>query len=100
VFFKVLDGDGPMGGEGVPLTPMHSLAVDRSLIPYGTPLWVDIDYPLSGVTRIRNLMYAQDTGGAISGPVRGDVFCGYGEMAEDMAGPMKAEGRYWMLLPK
>jgi membrane-bound lytic murein transglycosylase A len=100
VFFKILEQDGPVGGEGVVLTPMHSLAVDRSLIPYGVPLWVDIDYPLSGVTRIRNLMYAQDTGGAISGPVRGDVFWGYGEMAEDMAGPMKAEGRYWMLLPR
>lgn len=100
VFFKILEKDGPDGGEGVTLTPYHSLAIDHSEIPYGVPLWVDIDYAAFGQDRIRNLMIAQDTGGAIRGPVRGDVFWGYGEFAEKMAGPMKAQGRYWLLLPK
>ena len=99
VFFRVMEGDGPVGGEGVTLTPYHSLAVDHSLIPYGVPLWLDVDAPGMGQGRIRTLMIAQDTGGAIQGPVRGDVFWGYGKQAEAMAGPMKAKGRYWMLLP-
>jgi membrane-bound lytic murein transglycosylase A len=100
VFFKTLEKDGPDGGEGVTLTPVHSLAVDHSLFPYGAPVWVDIDYPVGGQSRLRNLMVMQDTGGAIRGPVRGDVFWGYGEHAESMAGPMKAKGRYWILLPR
>lgn len=99
VFFKTLEKDGPDGGEGVTLTPVHSLAVDHSLFPYGAPVWVDIGYPVGGQSRLRNLMIMQDTGGAIRGPVRGDVFWGYGERAEQMAGPMKAKGRYWILLP-
>ena len=100
VFFKTLEKDGPDGGEGVTLTPGHSLAIDRSLIPYGVPVWLDADYPVAGQPHLQRLMVAQDTGGAIRGPVRGDVFWGYGPYAEQMAGPMKAKGRYWMLLPK
>lgn len=100
VFFKALEKDGPDGGEGVTLTPGNSLAIDRSLIPYGVPLWLDADYPVAGQPRFQRLMIAQDTGGAIRGPVRGDVFWGYGPYAEQMAGPMKAKGRYWVLLPK
>lgn len=100
VFFKTLEKDGPDGGEGVTLTPYQSLAVDRTMLSYGTPLWVDIDYPAHGQKRIQNLMVAQDTGGAIVGAVRGDVFWGYGAQAEAMAGPMKAKGRYWLLLPR
>lgn len=100
VFFKTLEKNGPDGGEGVTLTPYHSLAVDHSLFPYGAPVWVDIDYPVNGQNRLRNLMIMQDTGGAIRGPVRGDVFWGYGEQAETLAGPMKAKGRYWILLPR
>lgn len=100
VFFKVLEKEGPEGGEGVVLTPGHSLAVDHAKLPYGVPVWVDIDYPSAAQEHIRSLMVAQDTGGAIRGAVRGDVFWGYGPYAESMAGPMKAQGRYWLLLPK
>lgn len=95
VFFRELDGDGPVGGEGVSLTPERSLAIDRSIIPYGMPVWLDIDAP-----DLSRLMITQDTGGAIRGPVRGDYFWGYGTRAENMAGAMKAKGRYWFLLPK
>jgi membrane-bound lytic murein transglycosylase A len=95
VFFKEIEGDGPIGGQGVALTPLRSLAIDHTLIPYGTPLWVDIDEP-----KLQRLMIAQDTGGAIRGAVRGDVFWGFGEEAEQLAGHMNSTGRYWVLLPK
>ncbi|MEM6781304.1 MAG: MltA domain-containing protein [Pseudomonadota bacterium] len=100
VFFRELDGQGPIGGQGVALTPTRSLAIDHSLIPYGVPLWIDIEYPKPGYQNIRRLMVAQDTGGAIRGPVRGDFFWGYGDFAEKRAGVMKSQGRYWVLLPK
>jgi len=100
VFFQELDGEGPLGGENVALTPRRSLAIDRSLLPYGLPLWVDIAPPMDGEQSLQRLMIAQDTGGAIRGPVRGDVFWGYGELAETIAGHMKSSGRYWALLPK
>lgn len=99
VFFQRIDGDGPMGAQGVALTPGRSLAVDRTQMPYGAPLWVDIAPPVEGANAIKRLMIAQDTGGAIVGPVRGDVFWGYGKIAEEMAGKMKSQGRYWVLVP-
>lgn len=114
VFFREITGDGPLGAEGIALTGGRSLAVDRTLISYGVPLWVDLEgvrvaedlkKGAAGnadkeITPIRRLMIAQDTGGAITGPVRGDVFWGYGKVAEDMAGKMISSGRYWVLLPK
>ncbi len=100
VFFRELTEEGPIGGEGIALTSGRSLAVDRSLLSYGLPLWVDIEPPLEGEGRLQRLMVAQDTGGAITGPVRGDVFWGHGERAEHLAGHMKSEGRYWVLLPR
>ena len=100
VFFKELDGEGPVGGQGIALTPTRSLAIDHSLIPYGMPLWLTAEYPLEGYADIRRLMVTQDTGGAIRGPVRGDFFWGYGDFAQDHAGVMKSKGRYWVLLPK
>ena len=100
VFFRELPddkgSDGPQGGEGVTLTGGRSLAVDHSLIPYGVPVWLDAGEE----EKIRRLMVAQDTGGAIRGPVRGDVFWGYGADAERLAGNMKAKGQYWFLLPR
>lgn len=99
VFFRVLEGDGPLGGEGVALTPERSLAVDRTLIPYGAPLWLEAQHPDEAQPPLQQLMIAQDTGGAIRGAVRGDVFWGFGPHAEAMAGKMNAKGRYWILLP-
>lgn len=100
VFFQELDGEGPLGGENIALTPRRSLAIDRSLLPYGLPLWVDIAPPMESEQGLQRMMIAQDTGGAIRGPVRGDVFWGYGDKAETIAGHMKSRGRYWALLPK
>lgn len=100
VFFRELTGDGPLGAAGVALTPGRSLAVDRRHLPLGAPMWVDIAYPTDAGAELRRLMVTQDTGGAIRGPVRGDVFWGAGAPAEALAGPMAAKGRYWLLLPK
>ncbi len=98
VFFKEMANDGAVGGENIILTPHRSIAVDRSKIAYGIPVWLDI--PAAPHGQIRQLMIAQDTGGAIRGPIRGDLFFGFGETAETLAGPMKAPGRWWLLLPK
>ncbi len=99
IFFRELDRGGPVGAQNVVLTPEASLAIDRSLLPLGAPMWVDVQDPLALETRWRRLMIAQDTGGAIRGPVRGDVFWGAGAGAEARAGVMKSRGRYWLLLP-
>jgi membrane-bound lytic murein transglycosylase A len=102
VFFRELTGDGPEGGQGVALTPERSLAIDRSLVPYGMPVWLDANAPgddSGQQPHLRRMMITQDTGGAITGPVRGDFFWGYGAHAEENAGKMKSKGRYWFLLP-
>ncbi|MFA5593014.1 MAG: murein transglycosylase A [Micavibrio sp.] len=93
-------GTGAVGGEGVPLTPGRSIAIDRSKIPYGIPVYLIADYGDEQNRPIRKLLMAQDTGGAIRGAVRGDYFWGAGQFAESKAGPMKAQGRYYFLLPK
>ena len=100
VFFTEITGEGPLGGENVPLTPERSMAIDRSLFPYGLPFWLEAQHPLDQTKPIRRLMIGQDTGGAIRGAIRGDVFWGHGQEAEKHAGPMKSQGRYWVLLPK
>lgn len=99
VFFKKLDTTGPVGGEGVVLTPEYSLAVDRSIWPYGVPMFIDIDAPTKE-SSLKRLMIAQDTGGAIKGNIRGDVFWGYGDRAAALAGPLQSQGKMWALLPK
>ncbi|MBI4183991.1 MAG: MltA domain-containing protein [Proteobacteria bacterium] len=100
VFFRVVPGDGPVGALGVALTPGRSLAVDPLFVPLGVPLWLDLEDPLAAGTRLRRLVLAQDTGGAIRGPIRGDLFWGAGAEAEERAGRMKSRGRYFLLLPK
>jgi membrane-bound lytic murein transglycosylase A len=100
VFFREVDGDGPIGSQGVALTPGRSLAVDPAYVPLGVPLWLDTTQPLATAAPLRRLVVAQDTGGAIKGPVRGDLFWGAGAEAEAAAGRMKQPGRYFLLLPR
>lgn len=100
VFFEEQEGPGPLGAQGVALTAGRSLAVDRFRFPYGAPVFLDAAHPLDGQPRLQRLMVAQDTGGAIRGAVRGDVFWGFGPEAEQAAGVMKSRGQYWMLLPR
>ena len=83
----------------MPLTPGRSLAVDRRHIPLGAPVFVDTSWPNSDKP-LRRLMMAQDTGGAIKGPVRGDFFWGLGAQAGSQAGRMKQTVRFWVLLPR
>lgn len=99
VFFRLLQGDGPIGAEGVALTPERSLAVDTRYIPLGMPLWLDTTRPGVNGAPMQRLMVAQDKGGAIKGVVRGDFFWGYGKDALKEAGRMKSKGRYYLLLP-
>jgi len=100
VFFKPLDGDGPLGAEGVALTPGRSAAIDRNFLALGLPLWVDAGDPVEASGRMQRLFVAQDTGGAIRGPVRADLFFGYGAEAANHAGVLKGRGSLWLLLPK
>lgn len=103
VFFRELTGtrpdEGPPGALGAALTPGRSVAVDRSYIPLGAPMFLDTTDPVSGVA-IQRMMVAQDLGGAIKGPVRADIFFGWGREAEDKAGRMHSTGRQFLLLPK
>lgn len=103
VFFREMDladDEGPRGAHDVPLTANASLAVDKTRMPFGVPLWLETTLPgkYEG-TPFNRLVIAQDTGGAIKGAVRGDIFFGHGELAEYLAGKMQNRGRYAMLLP-
>lgn len=97
VFFRVLAGGAPLGAESVELTPQHSVAVDPRFVPLGMPLWLDV---AQGETVTRRLAVAQDTGAAIKGPLRADLFCGTGTTAAAQAGPLRAAGRMFLLLPQ
>ncbi len=98
IFFRLVEGDGPLGAQGVALTPGRSMAVDPAHVPLGVPLWLDAPGPDG--EPLRRLMLAQDTGAAIKGPIRGDFFWGYGAAAFDKAGRMKSRGGYALLLPR
>ncbi len=103
VFFRRLEGDGPIGSQGVVLTPRASIAVDRRWHGLGLPFWIDVaagDDLASGRDWRRSLMVAQDTGGAIRGPLRVDIFFGSGDEARRIAGRLNARGRLWVLLPR
>jgi membrane-bound lytic murein transglycosylase A len=100
VFFRELKNDGPLGAEQVVLTPRRSLAIDPSFIPFGAPIWLDAEERYRPDRGWHRLMVAQDAGGAIKGPVRGDFFWGTGATAGKEAGEMDALGRYFVLLPR
>jgi len=100
VFFRILEEEGPIGSQGVALTPYRSLAVDPKFISLGTPLWVDISHPDKKQGPLQHMMIAQDTGGAIKGGLRGDYFWGFGGNSSDYAGKMNSDGEYYVLLPK
>lgn len=106
VFFRIDLSEerrlGPIGGEGLALTPLRSIAVDRSLWPYGLPFWIEGRLPWqdeSG-TEFRRLMIAQDTGSAILGPARADLFFGAGEAAGRRAGLVRHAADFVVLLPR
>ena len=115
VFFREIDVEdpalGPPGAQGVALTPLASIAVDRLYYPLGTPVWLDIaltqqildpgnETASQDYTTFNNLTIAQDTGGAIRGVQRADLFWGSGPDAGASAGLMKQEGTMFALIPK
>ncbi len=103
VFFQASPRAGAIGTQGVVLTARRSMAVDRAVIALSTPLWVDTRVRLPGARRAapwRHLLVAQDTGGAILGPVRGDIYWGDDAEAAEVAGRTGGPGRIWLLLPR
>jgi membrane-bound lytic murein transglycosylase A len=102
VFFHEAKRPGAIGSQMVVLTPRRSLAIDRAFVAFGTPIWVDTNAPSPGKPGARpwrRLLIAQDTGGAILGAVRGDIYWGDDAAAADVAGRTGGKGRAWLLLP-
>jgi membrane-bound lytic murein transglycosylase A len=99
VFFREIrelgPEDGPIGAMSLPITAMRSIAVDPSFVPLGAPVWLE----KSGASPLNRLMIAQDTGGAIKGAQRADIFYGTGPKAGDAAGVIRDGGRMVQLLP-
>lgn len=101
IFFRELDStqgaSGPIGAQGVALTPRRSLAVDTSIHAFATPIWVNAPGLESGFSQ---LMIAQDAGSAIKGPERGDIYFGSGKRAGSIAGAVRHKAGFTILLPK
>jgi membrane-bound lytic murein transglycosylase A len=106
VFFRITDlatEDEAVGGQGVPLMPGRSIAIDRALHAYGTPFFIQADLPIANQktgTKFDRLMIAQDTGSAIVGPARADIYFGAGDEAARIAGRIKNPGTFVMLVPR
>ena len=95
IFFRVLNGPGPVGALNVPVTPHGTVAADPKFVPLGAPVYLAVDRP-----EAYGLWVAQDVGGAIKGPNRFDTFWGSGPQATQTAGGMAANGVAYILLPK
>jgi membrane-bound lytic murein transglycosylase A len=106
VFFRIvgLTGEGEaLGAQGIPLSAGRSIAVDKSLHVYGTPFFIAADLPIASGqpnTPFRRTMIAQDTGSAIVGPARADLYFGAGDQAGLVAGRVRQPGQFAMLLPR
>ena len=106
VFFRITDlatEDEAVGGEGVELAPGRSIAIDRVLHAYGTPFFIEAALPIASQkaeTKFDRLVIAQDTGSAIVGPARADIYFGAGDEAARIAGRIKNAGQFVMLIPR
>ena len=106
VFFnetRLKPNEEPLGAQGIPLTPGRSLAVDPAIYVYGTPIWIDARFPISSDApqdKFQHLMFAQDTGSAIRGAARADIYFGHGEDIPHIAGRIKQFGKFVMLVPQ
>ena len=95
IFFQPLDTDGPLGSLGVPVRRESSVAVDPNFVPYGAPVFLDMEHDVAD-----GLWIAQDTGGAIKGANRFDTFWGNGADAREIAGGMSSRGTALVLVPR
>ena len=103
IFFKQINGNGPIGAQSVPLTAERSIALDSGIYPYSMPTWVETNLPKTKNylgRKYRRLFITQDTGGAIKGAIRGDIFFGHGKRAEELACYMNNKGNMYVLFPK
>jgi membrane-bound lytic murein transglycosylase A len=107
VFFRIVgltDEGEAIGAQGIPLSPGRSIAVDKTLHVYGTPFFIEAELPTGNNGResapFRRTMIAQDTGSAIAGPARADLYFGAGDEAGQAAGRVRQAGRFAMLLPR
>lgn len=106
VFFAICpalcDQNGPIGGAGLPLSPLRSIAVDRSFWSYGLPFWLagNLPWTQEAATPFRRLTIAQDTGSAIVGAARADIFFGSGDLAGALAGRIRHACDFIVLLPR
>jgi len=106
VFFRIVglsDENEATGAQGVPLTPQRSIAVDKALHVYGTPFYIEAGLPASEERRngaFHRLMIAQDTGSAIVGPARADIYFGAGDTAGKFAGRVRHPGVFAVLIPR
>lgn len=105
IFFREAPVDdpalGPVAAAKVPLTPGRSIAVDRLLHTFGTPFFIDAPTLTAFDGKpFRRLMIAQDTGSAITGPARGDLFAGSGDAAGEVAGVVRHPADFFVLLPR
>ena len=108
IFFKGVEdqgagpSSGPIGAAGVPLQPMRSIAVDRHLHTFGMPFWLETNLPDadSTIAPFEQLVFAQDTGSAIKGAARADLFVGTGDKAGRLAGQLQQDTRFTILMPR
>lgn len=106
VFFRetgLADHQEPTGAQGISLTPGRSIAVDKNIHTYGTPFFIEAELPVQNektADRFRRLMVSQDTGGAIIGPARADLYFGSGDEAAHAAGRIRHQGQFTMLIPR
>ena len=95
--------DGAVGGQGIPLDTRHSIAIDRRIHAYGTPFYITGELPTGAegaVEPFHRLTIAQDTGSAIVGPARADIFFGAGAEAGSISGRIQHPGTFVILLPR
>ena len=106
VFFRetgLADHEEPTGAQGISLTPGRSIATDKNIHVYGTPFFIEAELPIEGeksITKFRRLMVSQDTGGAILGPARADLYWGAGDEPAHIAGRIRHPGQFTMLIPR
>src|SRR5476649_312330 len=106
VFFRetgLADHEEPTGAQGISLTPGRSIATDKNIHVYGTPFFIEAELPIEGeksVKKFQRLMVSQDTGGAIIGPARADLYWGAGDEPAHIAGRIRHPGQFTMLIPR
>ncbi len=106
VFFRetgLAPHEEPVGAQGISLTPGRSIATDKNIHIYGTPFFIEAELPIEGeksVKKFRRLMVSQDTGGAIIGPARADLYFGAGDEPAHVAGRIRHPGQFTMLVPR